>query len=145
MSWNLEVFSLTNSPVRWRCETFSSGAISGLSQVCFHYCDNEILFAAYFGNQWSLRTYVLFTAIAQKALWHNWRALAPDKSLQCYWEKYIRRHRTSAMAGCLKTLAKRTRKSRRKSTQACKTRTCVRTCEGWPNGFARRLASRKKP
>ena len=35
--------------------------------------------------------------------------------------------------------------SRRKSTQACKTRTCVRTCEGWPNGFARRLASRKKP
>ena len=29
-----------------------------------------------------------------------------------------------------KALAKRTRKS----TQICKTRTCVRTCEGWPNG-----------
>ena len=41
----------------------------------------------------------------------------------------------------LKALAKRTRKS----TQVCKTRTCVRTCEGWPNGFASRLASRKKP
>ena len=31
--------------------------------------------------------------------------------------------------------------SRHKSTQVCKTRTCVRTCDGWPNGFA----SRKKP
>ena len=29
-----------------------------------------------------------------------------------------------------KALAKRTRKS----TQVCKTRTCVRTCEEWPNG-----------
>ena len=31
------------------------------------------------------------------------------------------------------------------SMQICKTRTCVRTCDGWPNGFASRLASRKKP
>ena len=37
----------------------------------------------------------------------------------------------------LKPLAKRTRKS----TQVCKIRTCVRTCEGWPNGFASRLTS----
>ena len=41
----------------------------------------------------------------------------------------------------VKPLAKRTRKT----TQVCKTRTCVRTCERWPNGFASRLASRKKP
>ena len=40
-----------------------------------------------------------------------------------------------------KAQAKRTRKS----TQVCKTRTCVRACEGWPNGFASRLANRKKP
>ena len=33
--------------------------------------------------------------------------------------------------------------SRRKSTQVWKTRTYVRTCEGWTNGFANRLASRK--
>ena len=32
--------------------------------------------------------------------------------------------------------------SRRKSTQVCKTRTCVPTCKGWPNGFAHRLANR---
>ena len=30
-------------------------------------------------------------------------------------------------------------------TQVCKTRTCVWTCEGWPNGFVSRLASRTKP
>ena len=29
----------------------------------------------------------------------------------------------------------------RKSTQVCKTRTCARTCEEWPNG----IASRRKP
>ena len=35
--------------------------------------------------------------------------------------------------------------SRCKSTQVCKTRTCVRTCDGWPNGFAIiRLASSGK-
>ena len=28
----------------------------------------------------------------------------------------------------------------RKSTQIYKTRTCVRTCDGWPNGFTSRLA-----
>ena len=33
--------------------------------------------------------------------------------------------------------------SRRKSMQVCKTRTCVRTCEGWPNRFASQLASQK--
>ena len=38
------------------------------------------------------------------------------------------------------TLAKRTRKS----TQVCKTRTYVRTCDGWPNGFASRLTSSRK-
>ena len=32
----------------------------------------------------------------------------------------------------------------RKSTQVCKTRTCARTCDGWPNGFASRLASSLK-
>ena len=31
------------------------------------------------------------------------------------------------------------------STQVCKTRTCVRTCEGWPNGFASSLVSSRKP
>ena len=35
--------------------------------------------------------------------------------------------------------------SRLKSTQVCKTRTCVQTCEVWPNEFASRLASRKRP
>ena len=34
--------------------------------------------------------------------------------------------------------------SRRKSTEIWKTRTCVRTCDGWPNGFANRLASSRK-
>ena len=34
--------------------------------------------------------------------------------------------------------------SRCKSTQVSKTRTCVRTCDGWPNGFAIRLASSAK-
>ena len=38
------------------------------------------------------------------------------------------------------TLAKRTRKT----TQVWKTRTCVRTCDGWPNGFTSRLASSRK-
>ena len=33
--------------------------------------------------------------------------------------------------------------SRCKSTQVLQTRTCIRPCEGWPNGFASRLASRK--
>ena len=33
-------------------------------------------------------------------------------------------------------LAKRTRKS----TQVCETRTCVRTCDGWPNEFVRKFA-----
>ena len=28
--------------------------------------------------------------------------------------------------------------------QVCKTRTCIRTCEGWPNGFASRLGSSRK-
>ena len=37
-------------------------------------------------------------------------------------------------------MAKRTRKS----TQVCRTRTCVRTCDGRPNGFASRLASSRK-
>ena len=40
----------------------------------------------------------------------------------------------------LKPPAKRTRKS----TQVYKTRTYVRTCDGWPNGFASRLASSSK-
>ena len=31
-----------------------------------------------------------------------------------------------------------------KSPQVCKTRSCVRTCEGWPNRFASRLASSRK-
>ena len=35
-----------------------------------------------------------------------------------------------------KALDKRTRKS----TQVCKTKICVWTCEGWPNGFTSRLA-----
>ena len=35
--------------------------------------------------------------------------------------------------------------SRSKSRQVCKTRTCLRTCEGWPSGFTSRLASGKKP
>ena len=39
-----------------------------------------------------------------------------------------------------KTLARRTRKS----TQVCKTRTWVRICDGWPNGFVNRLASLRK-
>ena len=37
-----------------------------------------------------------------------------------------------------KALAKQTHKS----TQVCKTRNCIRTCKGWPNGFE--LASCKK-
>ena len=36
------------------------------------------------------------------------------------------------------------KKRTRRSTQVCKARTCVRTCEGWPNGFASRLASSRK-
>ena len=39
-----------------------------------------------------------------------------------------------------KALAKRTRKS----THVYKTGTCVRTYEGWPNGFASRLESSRK-
>ena len=39
-----------------------------------------------------------------------------------------------------KALAKRNRKS----TQVCKTRTCVRICDGRPNGFASRLTSSRK-
>ena len=37
--------------------------------------------------------------------------------------------------------APRLTKRTRKSTQVCKTRTCAWTCDGWPNGFASRLAS----
>ena len=31
-----------------------------------------------------------------------------------------------------------------KSTQVCETRTCVRTCHGWPDGFTSRLTSSNK-
>ena len=31
-----------------------------------------------------------------------------------------------------------------KPLRVCKIRTCVRTCDGWPNGFASRLASSRK-
>ena len=47
--------------------------------------------------------------------------------------------RASGFAVCQRSMIA----SRRKSTQVCKTRICVRTCDGWPNGFASRFASRK--
>ena len=34
--------------------------------------------------------------------------------------------------------------NKKKSMQVCKTRTCVQSCEGWPNGFASWLTSCKK-
>ena len=40
-----------------------------------------------------------------------------------------------------RALAKRTRKGTQVNA-SLQTRTCVRTCEGWPNGFASRLANR---
>ena len=46
------------------------------------------------------------------------------------------RHKPYNLQTC-KSLAKRTRQS----TQVWKNRTCVRTCDGWPNRFASRLSS----
>ena len=35
-------------------------------------------------------------------------------------------------------------KQTRKSTQLCKTKACVRTCKGWPNGLGSRLSISRK-
>ena len=56
------------------------------------------------------------------------------------WDCTVRRVGKMANFDKHEALAKRTRKS----TQVCKTITCVRTCDEWPKGFASRLAISRK-
>ena len=62
----------------------------------------------------------------------------------CHWYKlYKKSCRFNVVQFELQYMSLLTKRTR-KSTQVCKTRTCVRTCDGWPNGFASRLASSRK-
>ena len=51
---------------------------------------------------------------------------------------------TGALARLLRTDTRRMNSQVDPSLQVCQSRTCVRTCDGWPNGCASRLASSRK-